>query len=146
MLSPSGGAASPQEGDPMTAALEHRAHSSFTIATPWVSILAIAIGVVTGAALALAALPDARGLAIGAGYGLVPGVLSAIGVSVARRAVLHRRPFWRVLAVVVLAVAVATGLLFSLAQLAIEVLPVGVLLGAWTSLIATFVGLLRVRR
>lgn len=127
-------------------AVEHRAHSPFALATRWASLLAIAIGVVTGVAIALAAFPDVQGLVVGLGYGLVPGVLSAIGVTLARRAIVHGTPFWRAVTIVVLAVAAATGLLFALTQLAIEMAPIGVLLGAWTAAIATFAGLLRGRR
>ncbi|WP_306231472.1 hypothetical protein [Agrococcus beijingensis] len=127
-------------------AVEHRAHSSFAMATPWVSMLAIAIGVVTGAAVALAAFSDPQGLAAGAGYGLVPGVLAAIGVSIARRAVVHRTRFWRALGLVVVVVAAVTAVLFAITQLTIEMAVIGFLLGAFTAAVATFVGLLRVRR
>lgn len=144
MLGSSGGPT--VAGRPVMTAVEHRAHSSFALASPWASLLAIAIGVVTGAAIALAAFPDPQGLVVGLGYGLVPGVLAAIGVTLARRAILHGTGYWRAFGFVVGAVAAVTGLLFALSQLAVEMAPVGVVVGAWTSAIATFVGLLRARR
>ncbi|ROR66396.1 hypothetical protein [Agrococcus jenensis] len=124
----------------------HRAHPGFALAVGWAAAVAVAVGVVSGALIALAAIPDLQALAVGSGYGLIPGVLAAVGVVVARRELAHDVPYWRAVSIVVLAVACATGLLFALTQMAIELAPVGVLLGAWTSLVATCIGLLRSRR
>ena len=124
----------------------HRAHARFALAVGWAAAVAVAVGVASGALLALAVVADLQALAVGSGYGLIPGVLAAIGVVVARRELTHGVPYRRAVSIVVLSVACATGLLYALTQMAIELAPVGVLLGAWTSLVATCIGLLRSRR
>ncbi len=140
-------AATPRRrGKAAMTAIQHRAHSAFALAPAWAAVVAIAIGVVSGILLAVVAIPDPRAIAVGAGYGLIPGVLAAVGVVAARRAVVHGTQYWREVAIVVLSIAAATGLLFALTQLALELAPIGVLLGAWTSLLATSAGLLRARR
>jgi hypothetical protein len=126
-------------------AIQHRAHTAFALPLGWAALVAVGIGVVTGLLLAVAGIPDPEAAAIGAGYGLIPGVLSAVGVVIARRGVLHGIGYWRDVAIVVLSIAAVTGLLFALTQLALELAPIGVLLGGWTSLLATAVGLLRAR-
>ena len=126
-------------------AIQHRAHTAFALPVATAALIAVGIGVLSGMLLAVAVMPDPQAVAVGAGYGLIPGVLAAVGVVVARRALLHGIRYWREVAIVVLSVAAATGLLFALTQLALELAPVGVLLGAWTSLLATVAGLLRER-
>lgn len=126
-------------------AIQHRAHTAFALPVATAALIAVGVGVLSGMLLAIAVMPDPQAVAVGAGYGLIPGVLAAVGVVVARRALLHGIRYWREVAIVVLSVAAATGLLFALTQLALELAPVGVLLGAWTSLIATVPGLLRER-
>lgn len=129
----------------MTAAL-HRTRSRFSLPIGWAALVTIAIGVLSGVIVASAAIPDTRAFVAGVGYGLVVGVLAAAGVAVVRRAIMRGVRYRRAVAIVVVSVAVAAGLLFAAVQLVPELAPVGVPLGAWTALVATFVGLLRERR
>lgn len=129
----------------MTAA-QHRTRSDFSLPIGWAALVTVAIGVLSGVLVASAAIPDTRAFLAGVGYGLVVGVLAAAGVAIVRRSIKRGMRYRRAVSIVVLSVAGATGLLFAVVQLVPELAPVGVPLGAWTALVATFVGLRRERR
>lgn len=129
----------------MTAA-QHRTRSAFSLPIGWAALITIGIGVLSGVVVASAAIPDTRAIAAGTGYGLLVGVLAAVGVAVVRRAIQRGTRYRRAVTIAVLAVAGAAGVLFAVIRLAPELTLVGVPLGAWTALVATFVGLRRERR
>ncbi len=127
-------------------AVQHRTRPGFSLSIGWAALITIAIGMLSGVLVASAAIPDTRAFLAGVGYGLVVGVLAAAGVAIVRRAIKRGMRYRRAVAIVVASVAGAAGLLFAAVQLVPELAPVGVPLGAWTALVATFVGLLRERR